>query len=121
MPFGKGNPYRFEKGEVTNPDGRPKGSFSIKDTIRQYMEKKVKDVDPVLVAQLIGKNEDFAKQYAEMKLKDAYAVSLIRRGLRGDFELLAHLEGRPAQNVNLGGQENNPIRIEHIRPKVENE
>ena len=109
MPFEKGNPYRFEKGHE-GMGGRP--TVSIKDTIRKYMEEKVKDVDPVLIQMLVGKNEDFAKQYGDMKLRDAYAISLIRRGLRGDFELLSYLEGKPAQNVNLGGQEDNPIKIE---------
>ena len=123
MPFEKGHEYAWKKGQSGNPKGRPKGSLSIKNTMRQYMEKKVKDVDPLLVSQLIGKNEDFAKTYGNMKLREAYAISLIRQGLKGRFELLEHLEGKPAQNINLGGQEDNPIeiKINHVKPDIKDD
>lgn len=123
--FEKGNEYRFKPGEITNPEGRPRGSFSIKDTIRQYLDKKVKDIDPALIAQIAGKDKTFAKKYGNKQLHEALAIAYIREGLKGDFRLLEQMEGKPAQNINVGGQEDNPIEtilnIRHIKPDIKDE
>jgi hypothetical protein len=114
---------KFIKGRSGNPDGRPRGSLSIKDTIRQYLGGKVKDIDPALIAQIAGKDKLFAKKYGDKKLHEALAIAYIREGLKGDFRLLEQMEGKPAQNVNLGGQEDNPVKVqfEYIDPKADEE
>lgn len=109
--------------QASKGKGRTKESISIKDTLRQYLDKKVKDIDPALVAQIAGKDKAFAKKYGDKKLHEALAIAYIREGLKGDFRLLEQMEGKPAQNVNVGGQENNPVKIqfEYIDPNKDEE
>lgn len=39
---------KFQKGKSGNPNGRPKGSFSIKDKIRQYLDKNPEEVQEMV-------------------------------------------------------------------------
>jgi len=110
--FEKGNTYGFKKGESGNPDGRPKGSLSIKDTMRKYLDMKVKDIDPALVQQIAGKSKEFSKKYGNKTLRDAMVIAYARKALAGDWTYLEHLEGKAPQSINIGGQEDNPIKIE---------
>jgi hypothetical protein len=105
--------------------GRQKGAFSINDELRKMLNKKIKDVDPIIVAELTKKNPEFAKEYGDKKAYEIWAKMIIRQAIKGDaahsIQLWQQLEGKPAQNVNLGGQDDNPIKIniEHVRPKPE--
>lgn len=103
--------------------GRPAGSFSIKDTMRQFLDMKIKDIDPALVAQIAGKDKDFAKKYGNKTLRIGLAIAYARKGLQGDWGYLEHLEGKAPQPVNHGGQEGNPIEIniKHVKPDLDNE
>lgn len=108
MPFEKGNPYRFEEGNKGG--GRPKGSLSIKDTMRKYLDMKVKDIDPALVQQIAGKSKEFSKKYGNKTLREAMVIAYARKALAGDWTYLEHLEGKAPQSINIGGQEGNPIQ-----------
>ncbi len=117
MPFEKDNPYRFKKGEVTNPEGRPKGSLSIKDTMRKYLDMKVKDIDPALVQQIAGKSKEFSKKYGNKTLREAMVIAYARKALAGDWTYLEHLEGKAPQTLNVGGTDNPiEINIKHVKP-----
>jgi hypothetical protein len=69
-------PFQFKKGESGNPKGRPKGSVSIKDRVRQYLESNPTDMEE-FVAHFVKKNRELAWQM---------------------------LEGRPAQDLTSAGE-----------------
>jgi hypothetical protein len=75
--------YLFKPGQSGNPKGRPKGSISIKDKVRQYLEGHPEEVEAIV--------EHFVKTNREL--------------------MWQMLEGRPAQDVTSGGDKINPIPI----------
>jgi hypothetical protein len=73
----------FEKGVSGNPKGRPKGSISIKDKVRQYLEKNPDEVEEI-VKHFVKKNRELMWQM---------------------------LEGSPARKTTLDGKLELPISI----------
>ena len=67
---------KFKKGVSGNPNGRPKGSISIKDRVRQYLENNPEDME-AYVKHFVEKNRELSWQM---------------------------LEGRPQQDVTSGGE-----------------
>jgi hypothetical protein len=96
---------KFAKGHSGNPKGRPKGALSINDELRKLLAGKGKD----------GKR----------KVVEAVAYKILQDALGGDtrlmIEMWQQMEGKPKQQIDVGGQEDNPIIIRHIRPDVNNE
>lgn len=98
--FEKGNTYGFKKGQSGNPEGRPKGSISINDSVRKI---------------LAGKDTK-----TKRKILDAIAEQIVKQAIKGDREfnptmmiqLWQQIDGKPKQQIDLGGQEGNPIRQE---------
>ena len=102
----------FQKGnKVSEGIGRPKGSLSIKDTMRKYLDMKVKDIDPALVHQIAGKSKEFSKKYGNKTLREAMVISYARKALAGDWSYLEHLEGKASQPVAVEGGTDNTMRI----------
>ena len=48
MPFQKGNSMAWQKGKSGNPNGRPKGAFSIKDDIRKHLQAHPEDLKDII-------------------------------------------------------------------------
>jgi len=75
---------------------RPKGALSINDELRKLLATKDKKT---------------GKKYIE-----SLATKIFAEALKGNDRLLVELwqqmEGKAPQNVNVGGQEDNPIKIE---------
>lgn len=94
-------PYEFKPGETGNPNGRPKGSKSISDMLRQYLDTNIKtpyDVDDPITGQKIDK----------MKAKDFIALNLITKAIKGSKEevqlkatelIQDRMEGKAIQKV----------------------
>lgn len=57
-------PYAFKPGESGNPNGRPKGSISIKDKVRQYLEEHPEAMTQV-VGHFVHKNRELMWQMLE--------------------------------------------------------
>lgn len=57
-------PYHFKPGVSGNPAGRPKGSISIKDLVRQYLENNT-HAQEEFVKHFVLKNRDLAWRMLE--------------------------------------------------------
>jgi hypothetical protein len=103
---GRDEKGKFIKGNKSQ-GGRPKGSFSLNDEIRKILEKQIIKTFP-----------EFAKEpkLAKKKAVEILAQKIVLDSLKGDkltrIHLWDHLEGKPPQSVNVGGQENNPVKSE---------
>jgi hypothetical protein len=115
MPFEKGNEYRFQEGHE-GKGGRPKGSTSITAELCKILEKKIVATFP-----------EFAQkpEMAKKKAKEIMAEKMMLDALKGNtmmqMHIHSHVDGKPKQQIDVGGQEDNPIIIRHIRPDVNNE
>jgi hypothetical protein len=97
------------KGEVRNPNGKPKGTLSAKTIIRKWLESQELIKNP-----LTQKNET-------VTILDSMTLALIAKARKGDVNafnaLLDRVEGKPKQqteidlngNVHLSSQ---PITFE---------
>lgn len=81
----------WKKGESGNPSGKPPGDIKFADHLRRAI---VQD---------------------EAKRVRAAAEALLDSAAEGDLkaisELADRLDGKPSQNVNLGGQQDNPLLV----------
>lgn len=72
----------FKKGEVHNPNGRPKKGYSITEWFQQMMNSKP-------------------------EVKDAIGKSILKKALGGDITaqklVWNYMDGLPPQNLNIGG------------------
>ena len=99
----------FIKGKSGNPKGRAKGSISINDSVRKILATKDKKT--------------------KRKILDAVAQQIVTQAIKGDRdfnpmlikELWNHIDGSPSQDINLGGQKDNPIEItiNHVKPDID--
>ena len=80
--------HLFQKGVSGNPNGRPKGSISIKDKIRQHLEAHPEEVEEIV--------QHFVKENREL--------------------MWQMLEGRPdvKTDVTSGGETIKPILVEFL-------
>lgn len=100
----------FQKGnQVAKGKGRTKGALSINDAVRKILATK--DVK------------------TKRKILDAVAQQVVTQAIKGDrdfnptmmIQLWQQMDGKPNENVNIGGQEDNPIQINirHVKPDIE--
>lgn len=80
---------KFKKGVSGNPAGRPKGSISIKDKVRQYLENNPESVEEIV--------EHFVKNNREL--------------------MWQMLEGRPQQDVTSGNEPLQPLLVRFLDVK----
>lgn len=95
---------RFTQGISGNPSGRPKGSISIRDKVRQELEK-IPD----------GEKET----YLELMVKQ-----ILTKALKGDFSMLRlvweQLDGRARESMKIDdGPLPTPILVSFLRPDGE--
>ncbi len=57
-------PWQFQPGQSGNPAGRPKGSSSIRDSIRKYLEDNPEEMTK-LIKRFIERNPEFMWQMME--------------------------------------------------------
>jgi len=85
------NKTSFKKGQVANPKGRPKKGYSITDWFKEMLSSKP-------------------------EVKDAIGKKIIEKALKGDMAAMRlvwnYMDGMPSQAVKLGGDENNPLKLD---------
>lgn len=79
----------FREGVSGNPAGRPKGSISIKDKIRQYLEANPNEVEAI-VAHFVKNNRELMWQMLEGRPQQ----DVTSDGKQLPSPLLAHLDVR---------------------------
>lgn len=88
---------KFIKGVSGNPDGRPKGSFSLVELIK----KRLQEIPE-------GKDKTYAEYFIEQIMKKTVIegdTSMMR-------DIINRVDGMPRQNIGLdGGKEGKPIPI----------
>lgn len=90
----------WAKGQSGNPKGQPLKSRPFTETLRELMEHKLED----------------GRTYRE-----AIVQKMMDLAVAGNVDAAKYvadrLEGKPAQAVELSGDERRPLRIEYVVPK----
>jgi hypothetical protein len=85
--------YKFQPGESGNPSGRPKGSRNRSTLVREWLEVKQKERNP-----LTGKTEELEQQ-------DLMTLALIKKAREGDVqayrELMDSAHGKIEQKTDI--------------------
>ncbi len=92
-------------GEVRNPNGRPKGSKNRATVLKSLLKIKIKQKNPLKD----GKEES-------MTVEQVIELALIKKGMQGDVRAITLISekmyGKIPLDINLGGQEDRPLRVE---------
>lgn len=94
----------FQPGQSGNPAGRPKGSVSVRAELQKLMDTVIK-----------GEHNFLTDETEDMPAGRKVALNLASKAIAdGDLlaitKVLEHLDGKPAQAVNVGGQDDNPVQ-----------
>jgi hypothetical protein len=79
---------QFKKGEIHNPNGRPKGSFSLVAMLKESLQEIPE-----------GERKTYAKQFIDAVLEK----SIKKKNVIAMKEVFNRVDGLPTQTVNLGG------------------
>lgn len=86
-------PHKFQPGESGNPSGRPKGSRNRSTIVREWLEVKQKERNP-----LTGQTEELEQQ-------DLMTLALIKKAREGDVqayrELMDSAHGKIEQKTDI--------------------
>lgn len=82
-----------KKGEIRNPNGRPKGSQNSKTILNKFLESGIVQVNP------------FTKVEENMTVKELLNLVIIKKGLEGDLnsykEILDRTEGKLSEQKDI--------------------
>jgi hypothetical protein len=85
--------YKFQPGESGNPSGRPKGSRNRSTLVREWLEVKQKERNPIT-----GQTEELEQQ-------DMMTLALIKKAREGDVqaykELMDSAHGKIEQKTDI--------------------
>ena len=97
------------KGEVRNPDGRPKGSKNASTIFRRFLA--------------VGTGKHHPITGEELDHYDALCLIMIQAALKGDLasakEIMNRLEGMPRQPLEHSGHILNDLSEDEIRSKLD--
>jgi len=89
---------KWQKGQSGNPKGRVKGKRALSEELRRLVDARWQPRGPTN--------------------RELLAQVLLRLALCGDIKALSYiydrLEGRPAQALELSGDDRKPLRIEYV-------
>lgn len=83
----------FKPGESGNPNGRPKGSISMKQKIEKILSMEIDDINPITL------------EGEKMTIGEALIFRQVLKARKGDtraFEVLKdHIEAKPKQGIDI--------------------
>jgi hypothetical protein len=82
--------HQIKEGEVRNPDGRPKGSFSLLRLLREELEKCPDGQDK--------------KTYADLIVKRMLKESIEKGDIQHIKTIWSYIEGQPKETHDVGGE-----------------
>jgi hypothetical protein len=99
---------RAEKGEVLNPNGRPKGALGIKATLKKLLAHEIEIAE--------------AGEILKLPKKEAMLLLMIQRATDQDEDpaiqlkatqmILDRLQGKPKQPIKHSGDQDKPIKVQ---------
>lgn len=126
----KGNKNIAEAGKSTRfsstnqPENSGRKGKTVSEFLKEFGENKKIEFEIKLF------KDDLEKPYkvkkgkveSESTINEVLAITLINKAISGDGKAmdtyLDRTEGKVSQNLNLGGQEDNPIQVEQITGMV---
>jgi|LakMenE01Jun11ns_1017448.scaffolds.fasta_scaffold9816881_2 hypothetical protein len=97
-----------EKGDVLNPNGRPKGALGIKATLKKLLAHEIDIVE--------------AGEILKLPKKEAMLLLMIQRATDQDEDpaiqlkatqmILDRLQGKPKQPIKHSGDQDKPIKVQ---------
>lgn len=96
-----------KKGEVRNPNGRPKGARNFKTILTEYLDAVTKSQNPISGA------------IEEIPIRDQIVLQLIAKAQSGDYQAIKDLldreMGKASESVKLTGDTENPVAITAVK------
>jgi len=80
---------RFKKGEINNPNGRPKGSFSLTELLKRKLQEVPPGIDK--------------RTYAEQLIDSMFHKGLKERDHASQKLIMNYVEGLPKQSIEQSG------------------
>jgi hypothetical protein len=109
----------FQEGQSGNPNGRPRGSKSMKTILREMMELVIDTPNNEIAKQWEAKGNTIAQ--GKMTIKDALVMKDISNAMKGNDKAIQrvweYLNGKPDQKQILDIQ--TPQTPEEIRAKLQ--
>lgn len=109
-------PHQFKPGQTGNPLGNALDRHSTKTLTAKLRDLLDEEID----------YKDLTNTKKKMKISDALLSSLMAKALfKQDMQAIKviyeRLEGAPSQDLNIGGQDGNPVQIteiimNHVKP-----
>ncbi len=100
-----------KKGEVRNPNGRPKGAQSIKTVLRKWLEAEQEIQHP------------FTKEKVSLTQLDIITLEQLKKARKGDTHayktLLDRLFGKPKQTIDIDHTTDGEPITQDDRPRVD--
>jgi len=112
----KGNSQNLKpmkKGETRNPNGRPKGSKSMKTILKELLEIQLKD--PKLIKAFAKQFPDLIKEDGKVAPKELIMIRLMGKAITGDLyairEILDRTEGKVKDVLDTNLKSDQPINL----------
>jgi hypothetical protein len=90
--------HQFSSSKQPTKNGRPKGSVSIKAELQKILDMTLKEINPLTLEEEpdvpVGRKIAFNLNKKAAADVDTWSV----------LKIMEHLDGKPPQDVNLGGQ-----------------
>ncbi|GAB0156209.1 hypothetical protein CHRYSEOSP005_14730 [Chryseobacterium sp. Alg-005] len=120
--FTKGNTEGNRFSTENQPENNGRKSKNVSDFLKEYGDSN--DVTFEITVFKDGKKKvQKGSIKSKASINELIAITIIKNAIQGDNKtittFLERTEGKVAQNLNLGGQENNPIKTSRFQSEEE--